>query len=321
MNSRACASGVARSMSSTATRACPARTSGLVRQQLARVGDEHRGRAARLDRRDAARSRWVLPAPGRAPEHHARSRRRSPAASAVTRRQRLGIARRRRKLRERRRIRRREFEDELFGHVQEWQRVAERGIRRPATASNPVKSAQRRTLPRRRRFTQSYRPRSPPGRRTARRVGATLSRARLHAMTSPARHPPLSYRDAGVDIDAGDALVERIKPFAKRTMRPEVLAGIGGFGALVELPKRFREPVLVSGTDGVGTKLKLAFALEPARHDRHRSRRDERQRHPRPGRRAAVLPRLLRLRASSTSTSPPTSSRASPPAASRRAAR
>ncbi len=75
----------------------------------------------------------------------------------------------------------------------------------------------------------------------------------------------LSYRDAGVDIDAGDALVERIKPFAKRTMRPEVLAGIGGFGALVELPKRYRHPVLVSGTDGVGTKLKLAFLLN--RHD------------------------------------------------------
>ena len=76
-------------------------------------------------------------------------------------------------------------------------------------------------------------------------------------MTPPASTPPppLSYRDSGVDIDAGDALVERIKPFAKRTMRPEVLAGIGGFGALVELPKRFREPVLVSGTDGVGTKL------------------------------------------------------------------
>jgi phosphoribosylformylglycinamidine cyclo-ligase len=75
----------------------------------------------------------------------------------------------------------------------------------------------------------------------------------------------LSYRDSGVDIDAGDALVERIKPYAARTMRPEVLAGIGGFGALVELPKRYREPVLVSGTDGVGTKLKLAFALD--RHD------------------------------------------------------
>ena len=72
----------------------------------------------------------------------------------------------------------------------------------------------------------------------------------------------LSYRDAGVDIDAGDELVENIKPFAKRTMRPEVLAGIGGFGALIELPKRYREPVLVAGTDGVGTKLKLAFAMQ-----------------------------------------------------------
>jgi phosphoribosylformylglycinamidine cyclo-ligase len=71
----------------------------------------------------------------------------------------------------------------------------------------------------------------------------------------------LSYRDAGVDIEAGDALVEAIKPFAKRTLRPEVLAGIGGFGALCEIPKKYRHPVLVSGTDGVGTKLKLAFAL------------------------------------------------------------
>jgi phosphoribosylformylglycinamidine cyclo-ligase len=76
---------------------------------------------------------------------------------------------------------------------------------------------------------------------------------------------PITYRDAGVDIDAGDALVEAIKPFAKRTLRPEVLAGIGGFGALAEIPKKYREPVLVSGTDGVGTKLKLAFELR--RHD------------------------------------------------------
>src|SRR5713101_1976502 len=75
----------------------------------------------------------------------------------------------------------------------------------------------------------------------------------------------LTYRDAGVDIDAGDALVEAIKPLAKRTLRPEVLAGIGGFGALCELPKKYRQPVLVSGTDGVGTKLKLAFELQ--RHD------------------------------------------------------
>ena len=69
----------------------------------------------------------------------------------------------------------------------------------------------------------------------------------------------LSYKDAGVDIVAGDALVERIKPLAKKTMREGVLAGIGGFGALFEVPKRYKEPVLVSGTDGVGTKLKLAF--------------------------------------------------------------
>jgi phosphoribosylformylglycinamidine cyclo-ligase len=75
----------------------------------------------------------------------------------------------------------------------------------------------------------------------------------------------LSYRDAGVDIDAGDALVEAIKPFARRTLRPEVLTGIGGFGALCEIPRKYRRPVLVSGTDGVGTKLKLAFLL--ARHD------------------------------------------------------
>ena len=70
---------------------------------------------------------------------------------------------------------------------------------------------------------------------------------------------PISYKDAGVDIDAGDALVERIKPLAKKTMREGVMAGIGGFGALFEVPKRYQEPVLVSGTDGVGTKLKLAF--------------------------------------------------------------
>ncbi|PIT53426.1 phosphoribosylformylglycinamidine cyclo-ligase [Snodgrassella alvi] len=75
----------------------------------------------------------------------------------------------------------------------------------------------------------------------------------------------LSYRDAGVDIDAGDSLVEKIKPFAKRTMRPEVLGDLGGFGALVEISQKYRQPVLVSGTDGVGTKLKLAFEWE--QHD------------------------------------------------------
>ena len=75
----------------------------------------------------------------------------------------------------------------------------------------------------------------------------------------PPAASPLSYKSAGVDIDAGDALIERIKPLARKTMREGVLAGIGGFGALFEVPKRYREPVLVSGTDGVGTKLKLAF--------------------------------------------------------------
>jgi phosphoribosylformylglycinamidine cyclo-ligase len=77
--------------------------------------------------------------------------------------------------------------------------------------------------------------------------------------------PPLTYRDAGVDIDAGDELVERIKPFAKKTLRPEVLGGIGGFGALVEVSKKYKNPVMVAGTDGVGTKLKLAFRLK--KHD------------------------------------------------------
>ncbi len=80
------------------------------------------------------------------------------------------------------------------------------------------------------------------------------------------RPDTLSYRDAGVDIDAGNALVERIKPMVKETFRPGVLTGLGGFGALFELPlDRYREPVLVSGTDGVGTKLKLA--LELGKHD------------------------------------------------------
>ena len=84
-------------------------------------------------------------------------------------------------------------------------------------------------------------------------------------MTTTDPSKSLTYRDAGVDIDAGDELVENIKPHAKRTMRPEVLAGIGGFGALCGIPAKYREPVLVSGTDGVGTKLKLAFELN--RHD------------------------------------------------------
>ncbi|ERS90571.1 MULTISPECIES: phosphoribosylformylglycinamidine cyclo-ligase [unclassified Halomonas] len=84
-------------------------------------------------------------------------------------------------------------------------------------------------------------------------------------MTDSSSRPSLSYKDAGVDIDAGNALVDRIKGVAKRTARPEVMGGLGGFGALCELPAGYREPVLVSGTDGVGTKLRLAMDL--GRHD------------------------------------------------------
>lgn len=86
-----------------------------------------------------------------------------------------------------------------------------------------------------------------------------------HKPGNPSSSSSLTYRDAGVDIDAGETLVDRIKPLAKRTLRAGVLGGIGGFGALFELPKHYREPVLVSGTDGVGTKLRLAF--EWNRHD------------------------------------------------------
>jgi phosphoribosylformylglycinamidine cyclo-ligase len=84
----------------------------------------------------------------------------------------------------------------------------------------------------------------------------------LLGTTTKMTQDSLSYRDAGVDMDAGDELVERIKPLARKTMREGVLAGIGGFGAMFEVPKRYKEPVLVSGTDGVGTKLKLAFELK-----------------------------------------------------------
>ena len=80
-----------------------------------------------------------------------------------------------------------------------------------------------------------------------------------HPNTENQQNTGLSYKDAGVDIDAGDALIERIKPYAKKTMREGVLTGLGGFGALFEISKKYQNPVLVSGTDGVGTKLKLAF--------------------------------------------------------------
>jgi phosphoribosylformylglycinamidine cyclo-ligase len=89
-----------------------------------------------------------------------------------------------------------------------------------------------------------------------------VSMRRRAIVTSPT---PLTYRDAGVDIDAGNEVVERIKPLVKRTFRPEVMGGLGGFGALFDLSGKYREPVLVSGTDGVGTKLKLAQQL--GRHD------------------------------------------------------
>ncbi len=81
----------------------------------------------------------------------------------------------------------------------------------------------------------------------------------------PSSPAPLTYRDAGVDIDAGNAVVERIKPLVRRTFRPEVIGGLGGFGGLFDIAGKYREPVLVSGTDGVGTKLKLAQQL--GRHD------------------------------------------------------
>ena len=83
--------------------------------------------------------------------------------------------------------------------------------------------------------------------------------------TPSADQPSLSYKDAGVDINAGGELVERIKGVAKRTRRPEVLGGLGGFGALCEIPSKYKQPVLVSGTDGVGTKLRLAIDLK--KHD------------------------------------------------------
>ena len=80
-------------------------------------------------------------------------------------------------------------------------------------------------------------------------------------MSDDSKQPSLSYKDAGVNIDAGNALVERIKGVSRRTARPEVLGGLGGFGALCEIPEGYRQPVLVSGTDGVGTKLRLAMDL------------------------------------------------------------
>jgi len=84
-------------------------------------------------------------------------------------------------------------------------------------------------------------------------------------VSQPDKPQSLSYRDAGVDIDAGDAFIDVIKPVAKRTQRDGCISGLGGFGALFQVPKHYQEPILVSGTDGVGTKLKLAFDLN--KHD------------------------------------------------------
>src|SRR5690606_39463756 len=95
-------------------------------------------------------------------------------------------------------------------------------------------------------------------------VPATFAR-KAFFMSDQSQRPSLSYKDAGVDIDAGNALVQRIKGAAQRTRRPEVMGGLGGFGALCAIPPGYREPVLVSGTDGVGTKLRLAMDL--GRHE------------------------------------------------------
>jgi phosphoribosylformylglycinamidine cyclo-ligase len=103
---------------------------------------------------------------------------------------------------------------------------------------------------------------TPPGRAlTLPAQRAKLPRFRGCASMSD-KSAPLSYRDAGVDIDAGNRLVDRIKAVAQATRRPEVLAGLGGFSALCRLPTGYREPLLVSATDGVGTKLRLAMELD-----------------------------------------------------------
>jgi phosphoribosylformylglycinamidine cyclo-ligase len=117
--------------------------------------------------------------------------------------------------------------------------------------------------------------RTVPANETARPTGAAPPGQRLQwpfpapaasAVTqTPSAPTALTYRDAGVDIDAGNEVVERIKPLVKRSFRPEVMGGLGGFGAMFDLSAKYREPVLVSGTDGVGTKLKLAQQLN--RHD------------------------------------------------------
>jgi phosphoribosylformylglycinamidine cyclo-ligase len=117
--------------------------------------------------------------------------------------------------------------------------------------------------------------RTVPANETARPTGAAPPGQRLqwpfpapaasNVTQTPSAPTALTYRDAGVDIDAGNEVVERIKPLVKRSFRPEVMGGLGGFGAMFDLSAKYKEPVLVSGTDGVGTKLKLAQQLN--RHD------------------------------------------------------
>jgi hypothetical protein len=114
-----------------------------------------------------------------------------------------------------------------------------------------------------------------------------------------------TYAKAGVSIAAGNALVKAIAPLAKSTARPGADASLGGFGGFFDLKAAgYRDPLLVAANDGVGTKLKLAIDQRPARRRRHRSRRDVRQRPHRAGRRAALLPRLFRDRASWRTASP-----------------
>ena len=141
-----------------------------------------------------------------------------------------------------RRLGGREFEYELFGHGGERSERRRRNQTACGTAAGAVLESGK--IGHASHFTAS---RTPPSIGPVRPASAPgVNRPCANNDIDPVPPSALSYRDAGVDIDAGDALVERIKPFAERTMRPEVLAGIGGFGALVELPKRYREPVLVS---------------------------------------------------------------------------
>src|SRR5690606_24466697 len=145
------------------------------------------------------------------------------------------------------------------------QRVKPVGASRPAPAPDP--DAKQRRLVRPRRMSPRHGDAPAPRRSVARppRPGV-LPATRASATTSPnGAAMSITYRDSGVDIEEGERLVEKIAPLARATRREEVLAGVGGFASLVTLPRGYRDPVLVSGTDGVGTKLKIAFLT--GRHD------------------------------------------------------